>query len=142
MGSSIVDLGSGFGRVGLVYSLLRPDIKFIGYEYVPHRVEVSSNAARSLDLEANLRFKVQDLSSQLFKIPIADVYYLYDPFTEETYQYVLKQITELSKKRKITVVTKGNARSWLTEIACKNSWPDPLVIDKGNLCICRSFCWC
>ncbi len=137
-GSTIIDLGSGYGRVGLVCSLLRPDINFVGYEYVPHRVDVSNNACESLELQESLSFEVQDLSLASFDIPEADIYYLYDPFTEETYHYVLKQIVEMSKKKKITVVTKGNANTWLTEIANENQWPAPLIIDEGNLCIFRS----
>lgn len=137
-GSKVIDLGSGYGRVGLVYSVLRPDIKFVGYEYVSHRVDVSNSASNDLNLQGNLEFKTQDLSLESFKIPDADIYYLYDPFTEETYTYVLKQIVEVSLRKEITIVTKGNARSWLTKIASDNSWPDPILIDNGNLCIFKS----
>ncbi len=138
LGSRIIDLGSGYGRVGLVWSLLRPDIDFTGYEFVPHRVEVSNKACKSLALQESLNFEVQDLSQESFSIPDADVYYLYDPFTKETYRYILKQIVEVSKRKKITVVTKGNGRSWLTDISNKNSWSAPVYVDEGNLCIFRS----
>ena len=137
-GSTFIDLGSGYGRVGLVCALLRPDIQVTGYEFVPHRVDVSNNATRSLGLQDSLRFQVQDLSSESFRIPIADVYYLYDPFTEETYRYVLEQIVALSRKKRITVVTKGNARSWLMDISKQNDWHAPELFDNGNLCIFRS----
>jgi SAM-dependent methyltransferase len=137
-GSKIIDLGSGYGRVGLVCSLLRPDIDFIGYEFVPHRVDISNKACDSLELNESLVFKVQDLSLPEFKIPDADVYYLYDPFTKETYQYVLKQIVEVSKRRKVVIVTKGNARDWITQLAEENSWPLPVIIDEGNLCVFKS----
>lgn len=134
----IIDLGSGYGRVGLVCSLLRPDINFIGYEFVPHRVELGNKASESLHLEEKLTFEVQDLSLESFKIPEADVYYLYDPFTKETYHYVLNQIVEFSKNKKITIVTKGNARKWLIDVANENSWPEPEFIDERNLCVFRS----
>ncbi len=137
--SKIIDLGSGYGRVGLVYALLRPDIDFTGYEYVPHRVDVSNSASESLGLQDSLNYLVQDLSLQSFKIPDADFYYLYDPFSKETYYYVLKQIVEVSKRRDVTVVTKGNARNWLVDISNENSWRAPVIIDNGNLCIFRSF---
>mgnify|MGYP000035322601 CR=1 FL=1 len=137
-GSRIVDLGSGYGRVGLVCSLLRPDIEFVGFEYVPHRVEVSNIACHDLDLADNLSFKTQDLSLSTFKIPEADIYYLYDPFTKETYQYVLKQIVEVSKSRDVTIITKGNARSWLLDISKAHGWQSPIFIDEGNLCIFKS----
>ena len=137
-GCKIIDLGSGYGRVGLVCALLRPDIDFTGYEFVPHRVEISNNACDSLGLQENLNFEVQDLSLESFKVPKADIYYLYDPFTKETYSYVLNQIVEMSKCMKVTVVTKGNGRAWLVDIAKENSWPDPIFIDEGNLCIFKS----
>lgn len=137
-GARVVDLGSGYGRVGLVCALLRDDLNFIGLEYVPHRVEVSKRATTHLGLQRRLKFEVQDLSLESFSIPVADIYYLYDPFTYETYQYVLGQIVELSKKQKITIVTKGNARSWLEEISKELGWPSPEIIDEGNLCIFRN----
>ena len=137
-GAKIIDLGSGYGRVGLVCSLLRPDIEFVGYEYVTHRVDVGNISKSFLGLEKSLDFKTQDLSLESFRIPNADVYYMYDPFTKETYEYVLKQIVELSKIKKVVIVTKGNARSWLVDISKENSWPKPEFIDEGNLCIFSS----
>lgn len=137
-GSTIVDLGSGYGRVGLVCSLLRPDIRFIGYEYVGHRVRVCDDTCQFFDLKQSLSFKTQDLSLESFKIPDADFFSLYDPFTKETYEHVLTQIVEISKRKKVTVVTKGNASSWLKKIAKEESWLDPSLLDSGNLCIFRS----
>ncbi|WP_412469632.1 MULTISPECIES: hypothetical protein [unclassified Halobacteriovorax] len=134
-GDTVVDLGSGYGRVGLVCSLLRPDLEFVGYEYVNHRVEVSNNACHNLGLDESLTFKVQDLSLKSFSIPKADIYYLYDPFSKETYDYVLNQILEISYEKKITIVTKGNANKWLMDIAKEQQWPSPIIIDEGNLCI-------
>jgi hypothetical protein len=134
----VIDLGSGYGRVGLVCSLLRPDIDFIGYEYVPHRVKVGNEASVSFGLESGLKFITQDLSLESFQIPMADVYYLYDPFTKDTYHYVLEQIVEISKVRRVTIVTKGNARGWFVDIAALNSWKEPELLDDGNLCVFRS----
>ena len=137
-GGKIIDLGSGYGRVGLVCSLLRPDIDFVGYEFVAHRVENGNTASTELGLDKSLSFKVQDLSLEDFEIPEADVYYLYDPFTKETYHHVLKQIVCISKKRTISIITKGNARGWFVDIGKENLWPDPVYLDGGNLCVFRS----
>lgn len=134
-GQTIIDLGSGYGRVGLVCSLLRPDLNFIGYEFVPHRVDVSNLAKQNLEISSNLNFYVQDLSLSNFKIPSADIFYLYDPFTEETYKYVLEQIIKISLLKKVTIVTKGNANGWLMKISNDFNWPKPQLIDEGNLCI-------
>tara|TARA_Y100000590_G_scaffold470776_1_gene670407 strand:- start:41073 stop:42140 length:1068 start_codon:yes stop_codon:yes gene_type:complete len=137
-GDLIVDLGSGYGRVGLVYALLRPDTQSIGYEFVPHRVQVANEASELFELSESLNFKTQDLSLESFKIPEAAVYYMYDPFTEDTYKYVLDQIVAFSQKRKLTIVTKGNGSKWLDRVASENHWPAPKVLDEGNLCIYHS----
>jgi hypothetical protein len=137
-GSKVVDLGSGYGRVGLIFALLRPDIHFTGYEYVSHRVEVGNRAASFFNLQDRLTFITQDLSLADFKLPIANVFYLYDPFTEETYVFILDQIVELSQSQQVTIVTKGNASKWLEQIAQEHHWPDSIVMDDGNIHIFQS----
>lgn len=134
-GKSVIDLGSGYGRVGLVFSLLRPDLDMKSYEYVDHRVQLSKNAVKMLELKNNCHFFTQDLSLLEFKIPLSDVYYLYDPFSKETYEFILKQILEYSIDNQITIVTKGNARKWFKDIVDKKSWRIPIDFDSSNLSI-------
>jgi hypothetical protein len=136
--SKFVDLGSGYGRVGLVVGLLRPDIHFMGYEYVPHRVHVSAKTAERFHIEDHVKFHVQDLSLKEFKIPEAEVYYLYDPFSAETYSHVLNQLIDMSKRKPFVIVTKGNARKWLLDVAAEHNWSQPLEYDSGNLCLFRT----
>ncbi len=130
-----VDLGSGYGRVGLVVGLLRPDIDFIGYEYVPHRVHISTKTAERFQIQEHVKFQIQDLSLADFAIPEAEVYYLYDPFSEETYAHVLNQLIEISRRKPLIIVTKGNARKWLLEVAARENWSQPIQYDSGNLCV-------
>lgn len=134
-GDIFVDLGSGYGRVCLVGALINTESIFIGYEFVKHRVDSGCRACQNLDLEDNLVFICQDLSQNAFRLPVADVYYLYDPFSKETYKKVLLQIEKISKIKVVKIVTKGNAKSWLQELADKNRWDKPIEIDNGNLCI-------
>ncbi|WP_413291842.1 SAM-dependent methyltransferase [Bdellovibrio sp. HCB185ZH] len=136
--SRFVDLGSGYGRVGLVVGLLRPDIDFVGYEYVPHRVHISAKTAERFQIHEHVQFKIQDLSLEEFSIPEAEVYYLYDPFSEETYKHVLDQLIEISHRKSIVIVTKGNARKWLLDVAARENWSQPMQYDSGNLCVFRT----
>lgn len=134
-GSRFIDLGSGYGRVGMIVGLIRPDIKFDGYEYVEHRVASSRASAENLDIQQHVQFYTQDLSLKEFKIPSADIYYLYDPFCEETYAHVLDQLVELSRVQPISIVTKGNAKAWLLKRAASEGWSSPVEFDNGNLCV-------
>jgi precorrin-6B methylase 2 len=138
-GSRFIDLGSGYGRVGLVVGLMRPDIDFVGYEFVNHRVGIAEAATVNLGLDQHVKFITQDLSSlSEFKIPIADTYYIYDSFSESTYNHVLSQLVEIAQKRKITIVTKGNARQWMENSTFKSKWAPAQQLDDGNLCIFRA----
>lgn len=133
-GSKFIDLGSGYGRVGLVLGLMRPDIQFTGYEFVKERVEIANKACQSLKIDTHVHFITQDLSLPEFKIPQADTYYIFDAFTDASYVTILEQLQEIAQLKKITVVTKGNAKLWL-----KNKyWTEPQEFNDGNLCFFRS----
>lgn len=137
-GASFVDLGSGYGRIGMVVGLMRPDILFKGYEYVEHRVACSNYSSKMFDLQEHIQFHKQDLSSNIFKIPQADIYYMYDPFNESTYNYVLNQLVNIGRQQNITIATKGNAKSRLDELARQEGWTQAEEFDNGNLCIYRN----
>lgn len=137
-GVHFIDLGSGYGRLGFVVGLMRPDIHFRGYEYVPHRVQASAEIAKKFMLSNHVSFFVQDLSLSSFKIPPATIYYLYDPFSDETYQHVFRQLIDISRQQKIFIATKGNTRQQLIGITKQENWKPPLEFDNGNLCLFES----
>lgn len=91
-----------------------------------------------MNLEKGLSYKVQDLSDRSFDLPMANVYYLYDPFTENTYKYIIKKIIAIGQKKKVSVVTKGNAWDWFFKVVKEESWNEPIELDSGNLCIFNS----
>lgn len=137
--SSFVDLGSGFGRVGMVVGLLRPDISFKGYEFVEDRVAMANASSEYLQIDLNANFFHQDLSAADFKIPEADVYYLYDPFNADTYTHILEQLNVIGKHRKITVITKGDARQHFLSLTQRGQWLPPQIFEYADFCVFRSY---
>ncbi|MBC7465010.1 MAG: hypothetical protein H7256_03370 [Bdellovibrio sp.] len=133
-GSRFIDLGSGYGRIGLVIGLMRPDIQFTGYEFVQERVAIANKASVHFNLNQHVNFIAQDLSSPEFKIPMADTYYIFDAFTDSSFKTIIEQLQVLTATRKITVVTKGNAKMWMS----KTFWSAPQEFNDGNLCLFRS----
>ena len=133
-GTRFVDLGSGYGRVGLVLGLLRSDVQFTGYEFVEDRVQIANDSATHFGLDQHVHFYTQDLSSPDFRIPEAEFYYIFDSFTDETYKHVLEQLVNIGKNLKIKVITKGNARLWLQNSA----WIKIHEFNDGNMCIFKS----
>jgi Methyltransferase domain len=135
--ATMVDLGSGFGRIGFTLGCLRPDVQFVGYEYVDHRVQMSKDVAMKMGL-TNVQFFTQDLSDRDFKIPVADVYYMFDPFNRETYAYVLDQLIEIGKSKSITIVTKGRANVWASDALKIAGWLTNDAMDLGAIQLFRS----
>lgn len=129
-GAHVVDLGAGYGRLGFVIGLLRPDLYFTGIEYVGARVAVAQQCVDKLQLGEHVRFIEQDLKDSQFEIPAADLYYLYDPFTEETYRIVAAQLKKLSRETAFMLFCKGHAGEWIETLMDES----PVhVFENGNL---------
>ncbi|MDG0817703.1 methyltransferase [Bdellovibrio svalbardensis] len=133
-GSRFIDLGSGYGRIGLVVGLMRPDIQFTGYEFVESRVDIANKASAHLHLDQHVHFVTQDLASADFKIPAADTYYIFDSFTDASYAIIMEQLQAMSLHRRITIATKGNAKLWMNN----KYWSAPQEFSDSNLCFFRS----
>lgn len=133
-GSKFIDLGSGYGRIGLVLGLMRPDISFVGYEFVKERVEIANKACANLSLSSHVQFIAQDLADPQFQIPVADTYYIFDSFSDQTFASVMKQLEDMSLTSKVAVITKGNAKLWMK----KQFWSEPQEFNDGNLCLYRA----
>lgn len=73
----IVDLGGGYGRIGLVMSSLFPDCQFLGYEVVSKRAKEANRIFELLGLE-NCSMVETDIMQNEFVLPDADLYFIYD----------------------------------------------------------------
>lgn len=134
-GGRIIDLGSGYGRLGYIVGCLRPDLNFTGYEYVKERVQQSQSIAANFSLQASIQFVEQDLSADDFSLPSADLYYLYDPFSEATYKKIFTAIHQQARSKKVQIATKGNANFKMQQAFVANSWTKTATFHDGNLCI-------
>lgn len=105
-GSTIVDLGAGYGRMGFVIGRHYTKIKFIGYEYVGERVKESSKCLKRLN-HPFVKFKHADLSSAEFQPMIADYYFIYDYGTTDAIQKTLFDLKRIAREKPITIVARG-----------------------------------
>lgn len=102
--SSIIDLGSGHGHPGFLFGILNPTLKILGYDIVLEKVNGAKSSAKRLELE-NVSFLTQDLSSEEFEIPVADYYYLFNPFNEEVADLVAEKLFKLAKKNNFKILS-------------------------------------
>jgi hypothetical protein len=103
---TIVDLGAGYGRMGLVLAALYPRVNFIGYEYVASRVSEGCRILEKFECQ-RAQLLVQDLTSPEFILPEAEYYFVYDYGTVQHIRQTLKQIEKMADQRKFKVIARG-----------------------------------
>jgi hypothetical protein len=121
-GSRLVDLGAGYGRIGLVLAALYPEVVFLGYEYVLERV---AEGRRILEaFRCTGRLEKQDLTAEDFQLPEAEYYFLYDYGTVAHIRKTLGHLEMMAEKKNFKVIARGKGtRSliqyeypWLSDI--------------------------
>jgi SAM-dependent methyltransferase len=80
--TSVVDIGSGAGKLCAVAALALPQLRVTGIEQRAALVEVARALVRALQLEARVSFAVGSIAA----VPAAEAYYLYNPFSENHYR--------------------------------------------------------
>ena len=121
--TTMVDLGAGYGRLGLVLAGLFPEVHFLGLEYVPERVLEGSRVLESLGC-SRARLMIQDLAASDFSLPEAEYYFLYDFGNVSQIRRTLSQMEEMALKKNFKVIARGKgSRSliqyehpWLSQV--------------------------
>lgn len=105
----IVDLGAGYGRIGIFLHQFYPKCEFLGLELVPERVTESNRLLKILRSDKK-NMVVSDLS-QIEELPEGDIFFIYD-FGSVTH---IKKILELLKTtpRRLLVVKGRIARQMM-----------------------------
>lgn len=121
--SLLVDLGAGYGRLGIVLHALYPGARFFGFEYVPERVIEGAKIFKELSC-INASLVQEDLSREDFILPEADYYFIYDYGTVKHIRHTLKQIELMANHKKFKVIARGkgvisiieNEHPWLSKV--------------------------
>ena len=87
-GSTIVDLGTGYGRMGFVVGRHYPDVNFIGYEYVGERIKEGRRCMTPLKF-AHVSLEHADLSDPAFVPAVAEYYFIYDFFIFKFFEFII-----------------------------------------------------
>ena len=106
----IVDLGAGYGRIGIFLHHFLPTAHFLGIELVKERVEEANRIYAQNGLKNKLMIE-GDLS-KLTELPSGDFYFIYDFGSEE---HLLKIITLFKNDPGKTLIVKGQILRRLLE---------------------------
>lgn len=133
----IIDIGAGYGRVGIVAKALFPTCHFVGYEILRKRQIEANRVFDLLELE-NCRVEFQDVLNNSFHIEKADAYFLYDFSESEDICIILDQLKHLSEKNVFYIITKGDRIDHLMMNRYKLSWPVCHMVQGSDLRIYSS----
>ena len=117
----VVDIGAGYGRVGLVLSVLMPEAQFTGYEIVKQRRSEASRIFTKLKLK-NSAIELQNVLEDSFEIPEADVFFIYDFSEREDVNIILRKMLERMRNREFYLITKGDRVDYLMKYIFNNEW--------------------
>lgn len=108
-----VDLGAGYGRMGLVMGLIFPQMIFKGFEFVPERVFEGNRILQKWGC-SQAHIAQADIANPSFYIPDADLFFIYDFGSKSDVHTVLEKLAEKAKRRNIRVVARGRGvRQWI-----------------------------
>lgn len=121
--STVVDLGAGYGRMGLILKAFYPEVQFLGYEYVIERVREGQRILDLYDCQKAV-LKQQDLTEQEFELPLAEYYFVYDYGTVPHLRKTLKQFEKLADRHMFKLIARGKGirsliqheHPWLTNL--------------------------
>lgn len=122
-GDKVVDLGAGYGRMGLVMQRHYPGCEFLGVEISNLRTE-EGNRVFALEHASHAKILLGDAADSAFEIPDARVFFIYDLSVLQTIRSVLDRLKEIARRHPICVIGRGRAtrdqierhEPWLTQI--------------------------
>jgi hypothetical protein len=123
-GQAIVDLGAGYGRMGLVVDRHHPGVRFVGYEYVLERVREGHRVIHARGDRPLVQLLQADLSDAGFRPSPADAYLIYDYGTRDAIEKTLEDLRAIARERPIAVIGRGRAtrdaierrHPWLSQV--------------------------
>ena len=115
-GESFVDIGSGFGTPALIFGLVNPEVKVLGLEIVPRKVDFARSRAMFWGLDRRVEFRVQDLSQPSFSLPDADYYFMYAPVNISVGRKLMLDLKRKAARKRFALIVRFEV-SWNSPIS-------------------------
>ena len=136
---TIIDLGAGYGRVGVVVEALLPDAEFIGYEILDERIEEANRIFKYLKL-SNCEMRKQNVLLDTFELPEADVYFIYDFSDPDDVQVILKQLSARIYRDRFFLIARGKGIRSLIQVKFPEFWAAHGAKHENEWSLYSSFC--
>ncbi len=112
----VVDLGAGYGRLGMVMQQKLPKAFYTGVEIVRERVDEGNRIFGLLGSE-KARLIAADLATTSYELPMGDCYFIYDYGTLDHIRWTMGQLQNLSDIHRFQIVARGAGIRSLIDMA-------------------------
>lgn len=130
----VVDIGAGYGRVGLISSTLFPEAQFLGYEIVKPRQREGQRVFEKYNLE-NCDIAHKNVLSEDFELPQAEIYFLYDFSREEDVSKLLKILSSRIRKYSFSLIVSGDRVTKLLKTTYSKFWKHSFPVEESKLSV-------
>ncbi|MCB0419714.1 MAG: hypothetical protein KDD61_01885 [Bdellovibrionales bacterium] len=128
----VVDIGAGYGRVGIVLNSIFPKATFTGYEIVKQRQQEGNRIYSKLGLE-NCNIELKNVLDLDFELPKAEVYFIYDFSEKEDIHKILHALSLRSRGDKFYLIARGDRVESLIQNIFNETWTQCLSLEKSDL---------
>ncbi|MFG1501206.1 class I SAM-dependent methyltransferase [Halobacteriovorax sp. XZX-3] len=135
--NKVVDIGAGYGRVGIVMNSVFPEARFIGYEILKQRESEGNRLFERLEL-LNCEILLEDVLEDDFILPKAQIYFIYDFSEIEDISKILDELVARVDDYSFFLVTRGDRIDFLLERKYKKLWNANGRLSSGELKIYSS----
>lgn len=138
-GSTLIDLGAGYGRMAFVIGRHYPQVNFIGYEVIEARVRESHRCLTSWNYPL-VQMQQADLAAADFKLPNADYYFIYDYGSREAISKTMNDLKTVAQSRAIKVIGRGGLsrniidreNPWLSQVHAVEHFHHYSIYNSGD----------
>lgn len=120
----VVDLGAGYGRIGIVANAFYSEVDFTGYEILNERLDEANRIFDLLDLN-NCKMVNENILEEGFELPEADLYFIYDFSNPLDLRVILKKLSAQFSQRDFFFVAKGEGIRSLIQ----NKYPEFFAVN-------------
>jgi len=135
---TVVDLGAGYGRVGIVMNAIFPQASFIGFEILDVRLEEATRIFNRLEL-SNCEMRSQNILDESFQIPKADLYFIYDFSDPQDLKVILDKLSKKFFTERFFIIAKGEGVRSLIQLKYPQFWAGHGVLHQKQWSMYSSF---
>lgn len=104
---NIIDIGAGYGRIGIVANSIFPNASFKGYEIVKKRSDEGNRIFEKWGI-TDCMVVNENVLEEDFVLPEAQIYFIYDFSEQEDISLILRQIESRTHSKEYFLITKGD----------------------------------